>query len=512
MLSSTAEDGEIEVRISSANGTLSEGTLWWTARQMRNTPHYEIHNKYGLLHAGAVSSATGSPNDSLLLSASCYTGGGTVAGCLYRSTASWDSLSEAVEVALGQGLADHPSYRFYQKAVEVGLEQQIASTGVAINSKMLYGGGVSSINTPLIYTLPRGCGGGAIGVPLPGGSSICGSDGNYTEELCLRWYSLGVVLPLMRVSSQLPLRDPLQLSSKADIQSVKTSLLLRYSLLPYYYTLLREASQTGTPIIRPMFMEFPTDNRAWDLNQQFMLAALSTIYQHHLSQFKKSQELCPMTQRSFKRRPIILLKHPEVNAGKRSLFGHLCCVEDSRSMDAIIGRMACSQHRTPVGSSLLAVPGLKEGAVTVEAYLPDENNTTWYLLAGGHPVNNGTGNITVIIPSSASEMVLLVRGGHIVPTQEPGTDATTSRNGTYKLIIGLQCDVDDPNNCTASGRMTFEEGVTLYFTADSTSVTVDNLIDVCSKMDEVAHQNQPLGYLTHIGGHATKTSVSSGLI
>nr|CAD7202109.1 unnamed protein product [Timema douglasi] len=332
----------------SANGTLSEGTLWWTVRQMSNTPHYEIHNKYGLLHAGAVSSATGSPNDSLLLSASCYTGGGTVAGCLYRSTASWDSLSEAVEVALGQGLA---------------------------------------------------------GVPLPGGSSICGSDGNYTEELCLRWYSLGVVLPLMRVSSQLPLRDPLQLSSKADIQSVKTSLLLRYSLLPYYYTLLREASQTGTPIIRPMFMEFPTDNRTWDLDQQFM-----------------------------------------------------------------------------VGSSLLAVPGLKEGAVTVEAYLPDENNTTWYLLAGGHPVNNGTGNITVIIPSSASEIVLLVRGGHIVPTQEPGTDATTSRNGTYKLIIGLQCDVDDPNNCSASGRMTLEEGVTLYFTADSTSVTVDNLIDVCSKL------------------------------
>nr|CAD7424131.1 unnamed protein product [Timema monikensis] len=144
--------------------------------------------------------------------------------------------------------------------------------------------------------------------------------------------------------------------------------------------------------------------------------------------------------------------------------------------------MACSQHRTAVGSSLLAVPGLKEGAVTVEAYLPDENNTTWYLLAGGHPVNNGTGNITVIIPSSASEMVLLVRGGHIVPTQEPGTDATTSRNGTYKLIIGLQCDVDDFNNCSASGRMTLEEGVTLYFTADSTSVTVDNLIDVCSKV------------------------------
>nr|CAD7393590.1 unnamed protein product [Timema cristinae] len=239
----------------SANGTLSEGTLWWTARQMSNTPHYEIHNKYGLLHARAVSSATGSPNDSLLLSASCYTGGGTVAGCLYQSTASWDSLSEAVEVALGQGLAarcymgaacppsDHPSHRLYQKVEEVVLEQQIASTGVAIN-----------------------------GVPLPGGSSICGSDGNYTEELCLRWYSLGVVLPLMRVSSQLPLRDPLQLISKADIQSVKNSLLLRYSLLPYYYTLLREASQTGTPIIRPMFMEFPTDNRTWDLNQQFMVS------------------------------------------------------------------------------------------------------------------------------------------------------------------------------------------------------------------------------------------------
>ncbi|CAG2067513.1 unnamed protein product, partial [Timema podura] len=66
--------------------------------------------------------------------------------------------------------------------------------------------------------------------------------------------------------------------------------------------------------------------------------------------------------------------------------------------------------------------------------------------------------------------------------QEPGTDTSSSRSGTYKLVIGLQCDPDDPNNCSASGRMTLEEGVTLYFTANSTSVTVDNLIDVCSKV------------------------------
>ena len=34
---------------------------------------------------------------------------------------------------------------------------------------------------------------------------------------------------------------------------------MKYRLLPYIYTYAREAYETGLPIMRPMFMEYPAD-------------------------------------------------------------------------------------------------------------------------------------------------------------------------------------------------------------------------------------------------------------
>jgi alpha-glucosidase len=45
---------------------------------------------------------------------------------------------------------------------------------------------------------------------------------------------------------------------------------LRYELLPYIYNVMREASATGLPALRSMFLEFPEDQRTYDLDTQFM--------------------------------------------------------------------------------------------------------------------------------------------------------------------------------------------------------------------------------------------------
>lgn len=161
---------------------------------------------------------------------------------------------------------------------------------------------------------------------------------NETSFVC-RWYLMSSVLPLMRVSSELPLRDPVNLKSGYAREAVKRALTLRYSLLAYFYSLFHEASSSGVPVARPMFFDFPNDNMTWTEYEQFM-----------------------------------------------------------------------------VGPALLAHPTFYRDAVSVPVYLPNEN-TTWYHFSGGHKVNNGTGGVAVSVTSLDKELVLLLRGGFIVPTQ-----------------------------------------------------------------------------------------------
>ena len=39
---------------------------------------------------------------------------------------------------------------------------------------------------------------------------------------------------------------------------------------PYIKEIMREASENGSPIMRPMFYEFPEDETCWSLDDQYM--------------------------------------------------------------------------------------------------------------------------------------------------------------------------------------------------------------------------------------------------
>lgn len=41
-------------------------------------------------------------------------------------------------------------------------------------------------------------------------------------------------------------------------------MILRYSLHSYLYTLTHFSSQSGTPILRPMFYDYPEDDRSYN--------------------------------------------------------------------------------------------------------------------------------------------------------------------------------------------------------------------------------------------------------
>ena len=51
------------------------------------------------------------------------------------------------------------------------------------------------------------------------------------------------------------------------------ALRIRYTLLPYYYTLFYKAHTQGSTVIRPLFHEYRTDRQALDVYLQFLIGS-----------------------------------------------------------------------------------------------------------------------------------------------------------------------------------------------------------------------------------------------
>jgi alpha-glucosidase len=112
---------------------------------------------------------------------------------------------------------------------------------------------------------------GLSGFPMAG-ADVGGYKGNPSPELFARWMQLGALLPFYRNHTETGAapHEPWAFGAEAEAVS-KAAIELRYSLLPHYYTLAREASQTGSPIVRPLFWEFPGQDPAYLSEDEFMV-------------------------------------------------------------------------------------------------------------------------------------------------------------------------------------------------------------------------------------------------
>jgi alpha-glucosidase (family GH31 glycosyl hydrolase) len=91
-------------------------------------------------------------------------------------------------------------------------------------------------------------------------SDLGGFAGDYFDnELYIRWLQYGVFQPVFRphadesVASE-PVYKDIETKAKA-----KKQIELRYQMLPYNYTLAFENNQKGTPLMRPLLFEEPTN-------------------------------------------------------------------------------------------------------------------------------------------------------------------------------------------------------------------------------------------------------------
>lgn len=113
-------------------------------------------------------------------------------------------------------------------------------------------------------------------------------DGDF-RELLVRWFAWGAFCPVFRMHGE---RSPWyereqefidnvrQLTSGQDnevwsfgednYEILKKYLLVRENMRPYIRECMRAASETGAPVMRPLFFDFPEDKKCWETEDVYM--------------------------------------------------------------------------------------------------------------------------------------------------------------------------------------------------------------------------------------------------
>lgn len=109
------------------------------------------------------------------------------------------------------------------------------------------------------------------------GISFSGADTGgffYTpsDELMTRWSQLGAYYPFFRSHAhhETARQEP-WLYGEPTRSRLRGALRERYSLIPYLYTLFAMNNWAGDPVWRPLWAEFPKDNRTLALDDEFLL-------------------------------------------------------------------------------------------------------------------------------------------------------------------------------------------------------------------------------------------------
>ena len=90
------------------------------------------------------------------------------------------------------------------------------------------------------------------------GADVGGYAGTPSAGLLTKWLEVAAFQPIDRDHTEMGTGDQEPWVGGAQQEAIRRRFIeTRYRLLPYLYTLAEEASRTGLPIVRPMFLEFP---------------------------------------------------------------------------------------------------------------------------------------------------------------------------------------------------------------------------------------------------------------
>jgi alpha-glucosidase len=102
------------------------------------------------------------------------------------------------------------------------------------------------------------------------GADVGGYAGTPSTDLLTKWFEVGAFQPIDRDHTEKGTGDQEPWVGGPEPEAVRRRFIeTRYQLLPYLYSLAEEASRTGLPLVRPLFLEYPdatTDGHPIDLD------------------------------------------------------------------------------------------------------------------------------------------------------------------------------------------------------------------------------------------------------
>jgi alpha-glucosidase len=230
----------------------------------------------------------------------------------------------------------------------------------------------------MFFSIPQALNFQLFGIPMFG-VDTCGFNGNTDEELCNRWMQLSAFFPFYRNHNELAAISQEPYIWASVIEASKVAMTIRYSLLPYIYTLFYHAHTTGSTVLRALAWEFPNDPSLASADRQFLL-----------------------------------------------------------------------------GPSILVTPVLEQGASAVNGVFPGlAEGTAWYDWYTQAPVTGVAPGQNVSIAAPLGHIPVFVRGGSVLPMQEPGYTTEACRQNPWGLLVALS------QEGTASGSLYMDDGESL---------------------------------------------------
>jgi alpha-D-xyloside xylohydrolase len=129
------------------------------------------------------------------------------------------------------------------------------------------------------------------------------------RELFVRWFQWGAFCPVMRLHGDREPKQP-QLGETGGATCLsgapnevwsygegvyeicKKYMLIREEMRDYARELMKQAHEKGTPVMRPLFYDFPGDGKAWEVEDQYM--------------YGNKYLCCPVLAAGLRKRPVYL--------------------------------------------------------------------------------------------------------------------------------------------------------------------------------------------------------------
>ncbi|KAJ6650908.1 hypothetical protein lerEdw1_001917 [Lerista edwardsae] len=226
------------------------------------------------------------------------------------------------------------------------------------------------------------------GIPQVG-ADICGFYFDTTFELCLRWTQLGAFYPLSRNHNALGQKEQDPAVFGLEFAAIARSVLqIRYSLLPYLYTLFFEAHTLGNTVARGLMHEFTADPETHGIDTAFLWGSALMI--------------APVLQ--------------EANC-----WGLAREEKKWKNKTRIVKQIQIAQG--PNQNSLNGARFWEKGARSVDVYFPEAH---WFDYYTGDKVPASSYKKHVSVHAPLEKIPLFIRGGYILPTQAPATRTARS--------------------------------------------------------------------------------------